>query len=404
MHEKQEKSPHRGTLLPQFFHRSLSTTEPYTPLSEYATVSKRNFIKTVCVTTLAGAVELKTGGLGKIIDFLSGELQEGNVVQRAMKLEQLMVRLHNDPTPQNRELIAHWLKFNVAELEARRQKLPITVMFIQHYLYGRGERIDITTPMLNTTLAELHEAAADDAVVKKPELSSILNKQYPSSTDKLAVFQAYISHRITQINISSREYLDQNKEYGYPLVIVSHTREEYAQLRSSGTEFPLKGKILLPAIGTDDLHTALGRYWLRFEGKARLRDLTEQEESSVLAAADTHAVDLSNVTLTLSDIYDYDRTVVSSYDASMLAVLTVLLQELLGQEKAFQLIGDLDFATSEWLRSTTFIHLDQHISGEALADAGFATPFKVEATFRLPKLTILSDQKRPIFKSSKKIA
>lgn len=398
---------HISTLL----SKALSGSEPAKQPESHQIMTRRQFAQRLGGGGLAAAVELKTGAIGKMLDFVIGTWHEGSIAQRAIKLEQLMVRLHNEPTLANRELLAHWLKFNVAQIEATRRGFSITASFLEHYLYGRGESKDISQPILDKVFLKMRQDSEGYPVnARDPRVHSILKKTTPTHEEKLIVYAEYVSSFSSTLNFSKLKTTLQNPTTivtDHPFVVESHTKIDYEQHKKLGTTFPIKGRFLLPSFGTDDLHTALGRYWLHFEGNATLKELPDSEKD-IIGEEDwklkplLHHIEMTNVTLTLSDLYDFDRnTVTHGYDVFASDALRAFLSTLLGKDKAEKYLENLDFETYEYLRNTHLLTLDQHISGQALADTGFAKTFNVEATFHLPQLIILTNMITPEFKTNK---
>lgn len=127
-------------------------------------VGRKGFIKLSAATVATAAAAGTFLALKDIpqikgsFDFLTyiGSSQEGNPVQRLGTFQELSKRASETPTKENKNLLSAWLKLNAAEYYFALKGNFLTAGFIRHFLYGRGETVDISDTFMRSAIkAEL---------------------------------------------------------------------------------------------------------------------------------------------------------------------------------------------------------------------------------------------------------
>ncbi len=152
-------SPINQTDLAKMGRQSAPTIEPLSP------ISRREFLKRAAVTF--AFLELSTGVLNDVMKSIetyfrqAGILSEGNAVQFMTTLESLTREMLLDPTAENQQLLAAWLKFNGAIHYGARSNMELAAHFVNHFLYGDGSDLHVE-PQVSRMAQDLVQNLSDE--------------------------------------------------------------------------------------------------------------------------------------------------------------------------------------------------------------------------------------------------
>lgn len=134
--------------------------------------------------TAGGIVEAKTGVLGDMMFDQVGELLdglgwEGNPSQFLGVTADLAREVVNNPEDQRaKDVLGAWVKFNGAVHYGHLKGMDMAAGFVNHFLYGDGEKLDVSGQLKETIHAFVENVAAGG------ELETIGLEDIPSNKNE----------------------------------------------------------------------------------------------------------------------------------------------------------------------------------------------------------------------------
>lgn len=111
-------------------------------------LTRREALISGSITLAALFAEIYGRPVGNLLENISGP--EGNPAQRYAVLTKLMQSVAQYPQkPLPKQILKSWILMNLAERFAYTQEWPIASSNICHFLYGNGEKIDLTDPLID---------------------------------------------------------------------------------------------------------------------------------------------------------------------------------------------------------------------------------------------------------------
>jgi hypothetical protein len=111
--------------------------------------TRREALISGSITLAALFAEIYGRPVGKLLESISGP--EGNPAQRYAILTKLIQSVAQYPQkPLPKQILKSWILMNLAERYAHNQEWPIASSNICHFLYGNGEKIDLTDPLIDS--------------------------------------------------------------------------------------------------------------------------------------------------------------------------------------------------------------------------------------------------------------
>ena len=304
--------------------------------------TRREFFKFGAVLVGGFALEQIISPVKKTAEFLEymGILQEGNPLQRAGTFQELNRRVLLSPTEENRKLLTSWLKLNIAEMYARKEGWNLAAVTMQHYLYGGGTPLDITSHFISS-VEENFQPANPNQGDRDRKLVDFLTKSISTYESRIITpDQEHIG------DIASRE------KGQVPVHIVTQ---------------------LIPI--TEDIHYSLNRYSDEINNDAEISIISNPEQDTYHPQA--YKIMFPKSTHNVFDTYHWQAG--RSFNSASVGVGPLLFSLGLSYEKLEKLIGKqraLELLTKEviGIGATDGVILEKH---------GFGKSFEERAQFSI---------------------
>lgn len=340
-------------------------------------MDRRGFLKLASATAVAAGTVLALKDIPQIkgsFDFLTymGSSLEGNPAQRLGIFQELSKRASDTPTKENKNLLSAWLKLNAAEYYFALKGNFLTAGFIRHFLYGKGETVDISNTFIKNAIKaelDLEEAMEKDWSLKLKEEDWIKMDRDPV-------------RRFFERSINGGLFRWRGK---YAKILAPEKAD--LESLSEGTLLPsVKSlKLIMLTHGerreAEDIHFSLNAYTLIIHGEPIRESIRRKEKLQVR---------LRQVEISIIDQYNwvYDNKVSGVHQSVMLGRNflipflegigvenpTKTIKDLLGRERAYQLMErSFDFGDEE---------------GHLIQTAGYGQTFNVTGRVKLPEVEL----------------
>ena len=340
-------------------------------------ITRRDFLERT-----AGAAIMVTAGIATAVRggafvaegvIPSPAFTEGSLLQRLVTFQELILL---SPTDENKDLLVAWLKLNAAEYYFVVKKCPLVSQMIQHFLYGKGGKVDISTPFQIAAIETQKQIEEE-----RPSTKKAYEEYHSNNGDPLVRFFE------TQINLNSCDWTHQ---VGNRILVPNGNALKQLERGYIPPDNFLKIRIY-PGYTYpygEDIFYSLGQYTLVASGKINGNPVLPRGEYE-----NRLTVRLKPVKVSITDHYDWIRDDVPKENlkgvvapAKMSEFLIPFLKgigvnepvgkikDLIGPERARQLMETMvTFSAQE---------------GDLLVKRNYGYPFDITGTFNLPEIEL----------------
>ncbi|MDZ7586900.1 MAG: hypothetical protein U0946_04040 [Patescibacteria group bacterium] len=334
-------------------------------------LNRREFLKLGGAVLGGLAAEVTIGPFARIAGYFDKMLNlgEGNMAQRYVKLQEAVNGTIREP-----ELLGSWLKFCALELYAGIDGLVLGEATLKRFMFGEGRTLDITK--LTSQSLRNYPDLLEAFYIKKEKMSGLTDSDW----NRLLVDYVVEHSILLNSNIRKTGNTTNNTKMGFS---ISPFGDQLRGVLDKGRE----KEIFVSGAGNGpnrDFTYALHNFTYQFQGRVVG---SEERENGWRVAMERCYFDLV-------DVYDFDSR---NFEVTMDSKVLLDVIEKLLQRSEFSKLGIVEIGPwlrekmgdkvySEWLykERVTVSHED----GMRLQKTGIATPFRVEAKFAIPLMSL----------------
>lgn len=365
-------------------------------------LSRRDFLKLAGLGL--GVAEIVFGPFNKVLELIGQSGENGNIIQRGAKLENLTRQVIKDPSQVNQELLSSVLKFNAAELELRHRNQPLAADLMTEFIYGDGTSKDITKAYESA----ITQSAIFPYHIYGPYIYPESLKQRHNLDQKPFFSEQSLSTYFTTMFLSvfqANHMSTSDKSLGR--VKIHASKDRYKETVNSGEVISFTQTVSSPDGDNDAIFNALHNYTITVGGvvhsKRRIQspqDLTSEDanldnftnieghpDKWVKAYYPHTRLQLNNARISVYDYYDFSKnpefTTKLGHSASGADAFKYLGDVVIGPEKSSEYWNQLPEPVKDYLWNLQLIELQHHKAATLLTDHGVAHPFPITATLDL---------------------